>query len=559
LTTLSPGEVFAGRYKVLETSEEGSLGTSYICDDFEIMSGRVSLKLLSPRFTSAPGFINSFVMFTKSAMQIHQPGVVQVLEIDSFSDVWYYVTQYVEGENLKLWLQNTLSFEKRVLSGLELLKKINIALEGLHEAGFFTCLKPQNIILSNNQVHLKDFWIAGFLPPDEFESNDSARQYLPYMAPEIRDNWSKLGPLSDIYSVGALLYEIFVGKTPVGTVKKPSECSKLYSAEVDKIVMNFISSDPAMRPQNSKEVNDAINSLLSQFIPSKPVVQPPPPSPPAPEVIEEDDLSSVAGDENVFGLDEEEGDLQTDDDNETLIIDEQELSNLKSRASEELSGAAAAKDEESDSEPDTKAIPVIEETPSIIEENLDEDDIDDAFDKLETGEKDQGDPTEPMVEESVTENLGEESGLSSDDKVAEIEEEDQAVINHLGDNKKETLSGDSEQVVVEVIEEDDSSDDSDQPLPEVIEEDEDPSPVFSPDEADVEMVSTRGIAEDIIPPQKEQPNKYQDSVKEVRNSETEEYDPPPMPTAVKVLMIVLGLAVVGGSIFMGMNYQMPWN
>ena len=145
MSQLNAGDVFAGRYKVLEYSGEGSLGSTYVCEDIEAENSNVVVKLISPKFSSAPGFTNSYVMFTKSAMQINQPGIVKVKDVNSFSDVWYTVTEYIEGKNLKNWLQNALSFEERVLSGLELLKKLGRALPGLHEVGHYACLKPQNI------------------------------------------------------------------------------------------------------------------------------------------------------------------------------------------------------------------------------------------------------------------------------------------------------------------------------------------------------------------------------------------------------------------------------
>ena len=59
-----------------------------------------------------------------------------------------------------------------------------------------------------------DFGVVGFLSPQEFEFNSYARRYLPYMAPELRQDWSNLLPHSDFYSLGAMLYEILVGRVP---------------------------------------------------------------------------------------------------------------------------------------------------------------------------------------------------------------------------------------------------------------------------------------------------------------------------------------------------------
>ena len=166
-----------------------------------------------------------------------------------------------------------------------------------------------------------------------------------------------------------------------------------------------------------------------------------------------------------------------------------------------------------------------------------------AQETLESQPELANDEEETIDEQVIPPGLDSQEGSgsgSTEEEEENMDEEDQASINHFGDSDNQ--------------EEKESPADSIQP--EVVEETAEVKEVFAADEEDVEIIQAKkAIAEDIIPPPAQQSDKYQDVPVEEPD---EEFDPPPMPTAVKVLMVILGIAVLTGSVYLGTMEKLPW-
>jgi serine/threonine protein kinase len=123
------------------------------------------------------------------------------------------------------------------------------------------------------------------------------------MAPELRQDWSNLLPQSDIYSLGALLYEILVGRSPAPHLRLPSELSPIFGIDADEIILKSMAPNASDRFGTAEAFKLALEALQSNLLkvppPSgltglPPVSPKPKPKPePEPEHVHLDVISDV--------------------------------------------------------------------------------------------------------------------------------------------------------------------------------------------------------------------------------------------------------------------------
>jgi serine/threonine protein kinase len=189
------------------------------------------------------------------------PGIARVYEAGMHNDIPWCAMEYVPGPTLRMWMLEKLQFDTRVPPGLDLIQALVRIFDRVHELGCYGALKPENVVITPNGPVILDFGVPGFLTPQEFEFNAYARRYLPYMAPELRQDFANLVPQSDYYSVGALLYEILTGRPPASLVKLPSELSPVFGIEADEVVLKSLASNPNDRFGSNIGFYGALNAL----------------------------------------------------------------------------------------------------------------------------------------------------------------------------------------------------------------------------------------------------------------------------------------------------------
>lgn len=264
------GEVFAKRYRVEKYLGLGSLCNSYLCRDTEGGNREVVLKVMHARKATEAGLAESFLFLAESVSKYDQKGIAKIHAWGSHDGAPYYVMDWVSGVPLRLWLMERLNFENRVLPGLGIIGSLLDIFEAIHERGCYGCLKPENVFVTLNGPVVTDFGVVGFLSSQEFEFNSYARRYLPYMAPEIRQDWSNLLPQSDYFSLGAILYEILVGRAPAQQLRLPSELSTLFGMEADEIILKSMAAKPLDRFVTVEAFKNAVVSLQSSLLNANP-------------------------------------------------------------------------------------------------------------------------------------------------------------------------------------------------------------------------------------------------------------------------------------------------
>lgn len=264
LQDLTAGDTILGRFRI-----EKRLGPGSLCYSFLVSTGQrepLVLKLLNPRKAQDTSLAESFLFLARSVAAYDHPGIARIFDAGHSQGLYYYLTERVEGQTMRSWLLEKFSFENRVLAGVGLMKDLLGIFETIHEKGCYGCLKPENVFLTSNGPKIMDFGVVGFLSPQEFEFNSHAKRYLSYMAPELKQDWANLVPQSDYYSLGAILYEILVGKTPGLPWKRPSAYTDIYSVEVDELMEKALAPRPMERFVSGREFWEALGDLETLLV-----------------------------------------------------------------------------------------------------------------------------------------------------------------------------------------------------------------------------------------------------------------------------------------------------
>ena len=215
---LAPGTL-VGRYRVLASVGGGAMGEVYRAEDTSL--GRaVALKTLPPDLLGTPDRRARFENEGRVMASVSHPNLVQVYDVGEYEGVPYLVQEFVEGETLEdVLLQGPVAAPKAA-------RWIAQAAEGLavvHEAGILhRDIKPSNLMVGRDgRIRVLDFGLAKVqaVPEDGKRSQPSLTTdglvvgTAQYMSPE-QASGKKTDARSDIFSLGAVFYELLAGKTP---------------------------------------------------------------------------------------------------------------------------------------------------------------------------------------------------------------------------------------------------------------------------------------------------------------------------------------------------------
>jgi eukaryotic-like serine/threonine-protein kinase len=203
------GELVAGRYELEELVGRGGMSAVYRAHD-RVLDRRVALKVLHERLATDGDFVERFRREARAAAQLNHPNIVTVIDRGEEDGCPYIVFEYVEGRTLKSLVEDGPLPPGRVTAlGLEVARALAFA----HQHGVVhRDVKPQNVLLdADGRVHVTDFGIARSLDGEAgLTLTGTMLGTSDYISPE-QARGEHAGPASDVYSLGAVLYELLTG------------------------------------------------------------------------------------------------------------------------------------------------------------------------------------------------------------------------------------------------------------------------------------------------------------------------------------------------------------
>lgn len=269
------GMILGGRYRIIHPIGSGGMANVYLATDMS--SGlRVAIKILKQEFSADTEFIKRFDTEAKAAASLSHSNIVRVLGIGQEGNFRYMVQEYVEGITVKDLINQNGHLDWRV--AVPIVIQIGLALDHAHQNGIVhRDIKPHNIMITKDRIaKVTDFGIARAATSNTITlTSGGALGSVHYFSPE-QARGAMVGPASDIYSVGVMLFEMvtgrlpFDGDTPVAiAVKHLQEPVPLASAFVpgipqglDAIIQKCMQKGTEYRYATIREMVAELDSLM---------------------------------------------------------------------------------------------------------------------------------------------------------------------------------------------------------------------------------------------------------------------------------------------------------
>jgi serine/threonine-protein kinase len=207
------GELIADRYELEELVGTGGMSSVYRAHD-KLLERDVALKVMHDQFKADGDYVERFRREARAVAQLSHPSIVTVIDRGEQDGRQFIVFEYVDGENLKSLVERNGPLPER--EAVELALQIARALGFAHENGLVhRDVKPQNVLLNGDgAAKVTDFGIARSLDVQGgLTQTGTVMGTSDYIAPE-QARGQRVDAQSDVYSLGAVLYELLTGEVP---------------------------------------------------------------------------------------------------------------------------------------------------------------------------------------------------------------------------------------------------------------------------------------------------------------------------------------------------------
>jgi eukaryotic-like serine/threonine-protein kinase len=266
-----------GQYRILEKIGEGGMGVVYRAEH-EMLKRPTAIKLLAPQSAGEQN-LRRFEREARLTARLTNPHTVTVYDFGRTPEgAFYYVMEYLDGVDLERMVRD----EGPLPSGrvLHILRQVCEALAEAHALGLIhRDIKPGNILLSEwggeaDYAKVVDFGLVKDVTAEEarITRDDVFPGTLHYLAPETIQDGGSADPRSDLYSLGAVAYDlltatpVFDGR-PIEVIeshlhKSPEPPSarlrRSVPAKLEGVVLACLEKDPNLRPQSAKELSERL-------------------------------------------------------------------------------------------------------------------------------------------------------------------------------------------------------------------------------------------------------------------------------------------------------------
>ncbi|HHW41482.1 MAG TPA: Stk1 family PASTA domain-containing Ser/Thr kinase [Syntrophomonadaceae bacterium] len=266
------GKILGNRYEIIAKLGSGGMANVYQAKD-RVLNRIVTVKILRGELAEDKDFVRRFQLEAQAVASLSHPNIVSIYDVGEEGGLPYLVMEYVEGFNLKeiIKREGKLSPGETINIGIQ----VCAALAHAHEKGIIhRDIKPHNIlVMPGGRVKVADFGLARVLslPAATVTQSGTVMGSVHYFAPE-QARGEEVGPKSDLYSLGVVLYETvaghvpFQGDNPISVALKhlqeqPPSLRKenpTVPRSLEEIIFKAMAKDPDQRFASAREMQNAL-------------------------------------------------------------------------------------------------------------------------------------------------------------------------------------------------------------------------------------------------------------------------------------------------------------
>jgi len=254
-----------GGYQVTGKIGQGGMATVY--KGLQLSLNRpVAIKVLARKLVNHPDVVQRFNRESLIIARLSHPNIITVIDRGITPEgMPYFVMEYLEGIDLGAAIRDrSLDFNRKVDISVQVCRALAYA----HKNGVIhRDIKPGNILIgAEGTPRVLDFGIAQLFR-SETSDGDKTQVGLvmgtpAYMSPEQQTSAHLVTAASDLYSLGAVMYELFTGKKPVGRFPRPRELEPGIPPPLEEIILQCLATEPEQRPESADQIKDRLLLLL---------------------------------------------------------------------------------------------------------------------------------------------------------------------------------------------------------------------------------------------------------------------------------------------------------
>jgi tRNA A-37 threonylcarbamoyl transferase component Bud32 len=267
-----------GNFELLGEIGRGGMGVIWKARQKDL-DRVVAIKMILANHLASQEQVERFVAEARIMARLHHPHIVRIHETGQVAGQHYFVMEYIAGQSLadRVRIGGPLSPEKAA----QYVCTIARAVEHLHAQGIVhRDLKPSNVLLDeHDRPYVTDFGLVKMLGAGSQATTTGAILGTPaYMAPEqAAGRAAEVGPLSDVYSLGAILYDLLIGRPPFqgetpldtllqvmeGEPTRPRWLAPKIPTRLEMIVLKCLEKNPADRYSSAAALADDLERFLN--------------------------------------------------------------------------------------------------------------------------------------------------------------------------------------------------------------------------------------------------------------------------------------------------------
>ena len=265
--------------EILELAGAGGMGVVYKARQTSL-NRLVALKLLAPHREKEAGFSERFTREAQALAALNHPNIVTVHDFGQTDGFYYLIMEFVDGVNLRQAIRAERFTPEQALA---IVPPICEALQYAHDRGIVhRDIKPENLLLDKEgRVKVADFGIARILSRRETATGSIEKadeKIAPgltagtalgtphYMAPEQAEHPEQVDHRADIYSLGAVFYEMLTGEPPDGRLQPPSTRVRI-DVRLDEVVLKALADSPELRWQSATDLRTQVETIAATEAP----------------------------------------------------------------------------------------------------------------------------------------------------------------------------------------------------------------------------------------------------------------------------------------------------